>query len=64
MNLGEAAEYMFDHAIFQANLVDVDYCARMVQETNPGVWEQAQRTEAPHAGRARLPHHRGHHGRR
>lgn len=50
INLGEAAEYMFDHAIFQHNLVDVDYCAKMVQETNPGVWEQAQRTEAPNAG--------------
>ena len=49
LNLGEAAEYMFDHAIFQTNLVDVDYCARMVQETNPSVWERAQQTEAPHA---------------
>ena len=25
MNLGEAAEYMFDHNIFQENLVGVDY---------------------------------------
>ena len=49
LNLGEAAEYMFDHAIFQTNLVDVDYCGKMVKETNPGVYEQAQRTEAPHA---------------
>ncbi len=49
INLGEAAEYMFDHNIFQENLVGVDFCAKMVQETNPGVWEQAQRTEAPHA---------------
>ncbi len=49
INLGEAAEFMFDHNIFQENLVGVDYCAKMVQETNPGVWEQAQRTEAPHA---------------
>ncbi|MEJ7753718.1 MAG: nickel-dependent hydrogenase large subunit [Candidatus Limnocylindrales bacterium] len=49
INLGEAAEYMFDHTIFQENLVGVDFCAKMVQETNPGVWEQAQRTEAPHA---------------
>jgi hydrogenase large subunit len=48
-NLGEAAEYMFDHNIFQENLVGVDYCARMVGETNPGVLEQANRTEAPHA---------------
>jgi hydrogenase large subunit len=50
LNLGEAAEYMFDHNIFQENLVGVDYCEKMVAETNPGVLEQANRTEAPHAG--------------
>ncbi|HET7752962.1 MAG TPA: nickel-dependent hydrogenase large subunit [Anaeromyxobacteraceae bacterium] len=48
-NLGEAAEYMFDHAIFQDNLVMVDYCERMVKETNPGVLEKAEHTAAPHA---------------
>ena len=48
-NLGEAAEYMFDHNIFQDNLVGVDFCEKMVRETNPGVWELAQKTEAPHA---------------
>ena len=50
INLGEAAEYMFDHNIFQENLVGVDYCERMVSETNPGVLELANRTESPHAG--------------
>ena len=50
VNLGEAAEYMFDHNIFQENLVGVDFCEKMVAETNPGVLEQANRTEAPHAG--------------
>ncbi|MEU9885146.1 nickel-dependent hydrogenase large subunit [Sphaerisporangium sp. NPDC051011] len=50
INLGEAAEYMFDHTIYQENLVGVDYCEKMVRETNPGVWELAQRTECPHAG--------------
>ncbi len=49
-NLGEAAEYMFDHNIFQENLVCVDYCEKMVAETNPGVLERANRTEAPGAG--------------
>jgi hydrogenase large subunit len=49
INLGEAAEYMFDHNIFQDNLVGVDYCEQMVKETNPGVWERAQKTESPHA---------------
>jgi hydrogenase large subunit len=49
INLGEAAEYMFDHNIFQDNLVGVDFCEQMVKETNPGVWAKAQTTEAPHA---------------
>jgi hydrogenase large subunit len=49
VNLGEAAEYMFDHNIFQDNLVGVDFCEQMVRETNPGVWEKAQKKEAPHA---------------
>ena len=49
INLGEAAEFMFDHNIFQENLVGVDFCERMVKETNPGVLELANRTEAPHA---------------
>ena len=49
INLGEAAEYMFDHNIFQENLVGVDYCERMVKETNPGVLEKANHTESPHA---------------
>lgn len=49
INLGEAAEYMFDHNLYQDNLVGVDFCERMVKETNPGVWTRAERTEAPGA---------------
>jgi hydrogenase large subunit len=49
VNLGEAAEYMFDHNIFQDNLVGVDFCEQMVKETNPSVWDKAQKTPAPHA---------------
>src|SRR3954453_17150025 len=49
VNLGEAAEYMFDHNIFQDNLVGVDFCEKMVKETNPGVWEKAEKTASPHA---------------
>jgi hydrogenase large subunit len=49
VNLGEAAEYMFDHNIFQDNLVGVDFCEQMIKETNPSVWARAQSTEAPHA---------------
>ena len=48
-NLGEAAEYMFDHNIFQDNLVGVDFCEQMVKETNPGVLRRAENTTAPHA---------------
>ena len=50
INLGEAAEYMFDHTIFQDNLVFVDFCEQMVRDTNPEVLERAERTEAPNAG--------------
>jgi hydrogenase large subunit len=49
LNLGEAAEYMFDHNIFQEDLVGVDFCEQMVKETNPSVLEKANHTEAPHA---------------
>ena len=49
VNLGEAAEYMFDHNIYQDNLVGVDFCENMVKETNPGVWDKAQRKVAPNA---------------
>jgi hydrogenase large subunit len=48
-NLGEAAEYMFDHTIFQDNLVFVDFCEQMVKETNPSLLEKAENTEAPNA---------------
>ena len=49
VNLGEAAEYMFDHNIFQDNLVGVDFCEQMVKETNPGVFTKAEQTAAPHS---------------
>ena len=49
VNLGEAAEYMFDHNIFQDNLVGVDFCEQMVKETNPGVFTKAEKTASPHS---------------
>ena len=49
VNLGEAAEYMFDHNIFQDNLLMVDFCEQMVKETNPSVLARAENTPAPHA---------------
>jgi hydrogenase large subunit len=50
INLGEAAEYLFDHTLFQDNLVFIDFCEAMVKETNPGVLARADQTEAPRAG--------------
>src|SRR5471030_2024514 len=50
VNLGEAAEYVFDHNIFQDNLVGVDFCEQMVKETNPGVYAKAEKTAARGAG--------------
>ncbi len=38
INLGESAEYMFDHNIFQENLVGVDFCERMVSRPTPASW--------------------------
>ncbi|HEX4477027.1 MAG TPA: nickel-dependent hydrogenase large subunit [Polyangiaceae bacterium] len=49
INLGEAAEYMFDHNLFQDNLVGVDFCEKMVRATNPGVFALAEKTAAPNA---------------
>jgi hydrogenase large subunit len=49
INLGEAGEYMFDHNIFQDNLVGVDYCETMVKATNPSVFAKAEGRAAPHA---------------
>jgi len=49
VNLGECAEYIFDHTIFQDNLVFIDFCEQMVKDTNPGVLERANQTEANHA---------------
>jgi hydrogenase large subunit len=37
---------MFDHNLYQDNLVGVDFCEKMIAETNPGVLELANRTEA------------------
>src|ERR1700761_5595351 len=49
LNLGEAAEYMFDHNLYQENLVGVDFCEQMMSETNPGVLALAEKTAAPNA---------------
>src|SRR5215216_7115510 len=49
VNLGECAEYLFDHTIFQDNLVFVDFCEQIVKQTNPALLKTADQTEAPNA---------------
>lgn len=49
INLGESAEYMFDHNIFQENLVGVDYCEKMVRRPTPAS------SHSPNAPRPRTP---------
>ena len=48
-NLAETADYMFDHAIFNDCMANVDFCEQMVKETNPSLLEKAEQTAAPHA---------------
>ncbi len=48
-NLAEAADYMFDHAIFNDCMANVDFCEQMVAETNPSVLAKAEQTPAEHA---------------
>ena len=64
VNLGEAAEYIFDHIIFQDNLVFVDFCEQMVRDTNPKVWEKADEDDGARRRRPRLQDHRRHHASR
>ena len=47
-NLAETADYMFDHAIFNDCMCNVDFCEQMVKETNPSVLAKAENTTAPH----------------
>ena len=50
VNLGEAAEYMFDHNIFQDNLVGVDFCETDGQgDQSRRVGEGAEDRRSPHA---------------
>ena len=61
VNLGEAAEYIFDHIIFQDNLVFVDFCEQMVRETNPKVLDEGREDRGAGCEHPRLPHDRRHH---
>jgi len=48
-NLAEAADYMFDHAIFNDCMANVDFCEQMVRETNPELLKVAENTTSPHS---------------
>src|SRR6201988_4131494 len=45
-NLAETADYMFDHAIFNDCMANVDFCEQMVKETNPTLLATAEKTPA------------------
>ena len=47
-NLAESADFMFDHAIFNDCMCNVDFCEQMVKETNPSLLAKAEKTLAPH----------------
>ena len=63
-NLAESADFMFDHAIFNDCMANVDFCEQMVKETNPSVLAKAEKTAAPHSRHPRLQDDRRHHARR
>jgi hydrogenase large subunit len=46
-NIAETADFMFDHAIFNDCMANVDFCEQMVKETNPSLLAQAENTPAP-----------------
>src|SRR3954467_7757311 len=46
-NLAETADYIFDHAIFNDCMANVDFCEQMVKETNPTLLKTAENTSAP-----------------
>ena len=48
-NLAETADYMFDHAIFNDCMCNVDFCEQMVKETNPSLLTKAEQELAPHS---------------
>ena len=47
INLGEAKEYMFDHNIFQDNLVGVDFWSKWSRKPIPAFWKRHRRPMRP-----------------
>lgn len=48
-NLGETAEFLYDHPLHLFMLAGPDFSELMVKATNPELWAAAQKTSAPHA---------------
>ncbi len=48
-NMLLALEFLYDHPLHLFLLAGPDYSQAIVSDTNPEIWERAQRTEAPHA---------------
>ena len=48
-NLAESADFMFDHAIFNDCMANVDYSEQVVKDTNPSLLKKAEETSAPHS---------------
>lgn len=49
VNLGEAAEFLFDHILVEDTLIGVDFSQSVVSTTTPSVWVKAQSTSAPNS---------------
>jgi len=47
-NLGETAEFLYDHPLHLFMLAGPDFSELMVKATNPEIWEAAQMAPAPH----------------
>ena len=60
-NLAESADFMFDHAIYNDCMANVDYSEQMVKETNPAVLAKAEQTSGAARGHPRLQDDRRHH---
>ena len=60
-NLAESADYMFDHAIFNDCMANVDFCEQMVRETNPALLKKAEETTRAALRHPRLQDDRRHH---
>ena len=48
-NLGQAAEFLYDHTLHLFLLAGPDYSEAIVRRTSPGLWARAEQTRARHA---------------